>query len=227
MNLNGRTKDLYLFGPPGLDEIITVQLKYSETVLQFKVHFRVHQQAPEQILDLPFLTVETLPLKHRISCWGFKLTEKPKQRRINKEALPPDTSIAEIVLLKNGHDLKDEKGNVRLKHEEVTLPPKKNRSYAYCSDTEYNEELIPLITGTDLLYHESTFTLEKKDRAKETHHSTAFDAATIAKKSKVGQLIIGHFSSRYKDTEPLLLEAKSVFVNTLLAEEGLSYFIPD
>jgi len=119
-------------------------------------------------------------------------------------------------------DFKTPGGKI-VKNSELTTPPPPPRSYAYCSDTAYNEALIPQVSNVDLLYYESTFMHDMLERAKETYHSTTIQAATIAKKAKVKQLIIGHFSARYKDLEPLLLEAKSVFKDTVLAEEGKLY----
>jgi ribonuclease Z len=130
------------------------------------------------------------------------------------------------VALKNGEDVyKNEE--LFLKHDEYTFPPKKSRTYAYCSDTRYTETIIPQISNVDVLYHESTFLHDMLDRAIQTFHTTALEAATIAKKANVGKLILGHFSSRYKEINPLLEEAKPIFDNCFLAIEGETFCIQD
>jgi len=228
MHLHGRKNDIELYGPIGLDEIITLQLKYSETFLAYKINFHpVDTENITQILDAKHFVVETIPLSHRIKCCGYLFKEKPKKRRLIKEALPEDLSLLNLVALKDGKDLLDEYGEILIENEKVTLPPKKNRTYAYCTDTAYLEAIIPQITDIDLLYHESTFLSDMKARAIETYHSTCAEAATIAKKANVKKLVIGHFSSRYKDLSPLLEEARTVFPNTSLAIEGELFEIPE
>jgi ribonuclease Z len=228
MHLHGRIKDLHLYGPPGLDEIIIVQMRYSETFLKYKINFHeLNTEKRETIIDTSMLTVETIPLQHRIKCCGFLFREKPKKRRINKEMLPANILLQEIAKLKSGEDIFNEDGSLKYKNEAVTLPPKKSRSFAYCTDTIYTESFLHQITGIDLLYHESTFLKDLTLRAKETYHSTAEEAATIALKAGVEKLIIGHFSSRYKDLQPLLSEARETFPNTFLAIEGDTFSIPE
>lgn len=228
MHLQGRHKDLLLFGPPGLDDIIILQLKLSETFLSYKLVYReLDTTAVTEILDLPQLTVETIPLIHRIKCCGFLFREKPKKRRLNKQALPESISLSQMAALKNGEDVKDQDGNVVFSNAEFTLEPRRRRSYAYCSDTMYTESILPQLHKIDLLYHESTFLSDMGERAALTYHSTAAQAAAIGTKAEVRQLIIGHFSSRYKDLGPLLEEAKKGFKNTLLAVEGAVFEIPE
>jgi len=228
MHLHGRIKELFLYGPPGLDEIITIQMKHSETFLKYKINFReLDTEIKEIIFETNTLTVETIPLEHRIKCSGFLFKEKPKKRRINKEMLPANILLQEIAGLKNGLDILDENGEIKYKNEEVTFPPKKSRSFAYCSDTIYTENFLEQIKNTDILYHESTFLKDLALRAKETYHSTAEDAGNIAKKAQVSKLIIGHFSSRYHDLQPLLMEAREVFSNTYLAIEGETFSVPE
>lgn len=224
MHLFGRKSDLHLFGPKGLSEIITVQLKHSHTVFNYQLHFHeLDTEIVAKIFENNTITVETIPLNHRIDCCGFLFREKPKSRRIIKEKLPEDLAKHHIRGLKKGKDAIDENGNVILTCEEATLPPKKSRSYAYCSDTAYYESIIEQIKGVDLLYHEATFLKELQDRATDTYHSTTEDAAKIAQQANVGELIIGHFSSRYKHIEPFLEEAKEVFPNSHLAIEGQDF----
>ncbi len=225
MQLWGRKKDLYVFGPKGLSEIITVQLQFSETIINYNIHYKeLDTEVSELIVDEPTYTVCTIPLSHRIRCCGFIFKEKPKKRRLIIDMLPATITPLQKVALKKGEDIKDEEGTV-LKNEDLTLPPKKSLSFAYCSDTAYHESIVPLIKDVDLLFHEATFHSSMIERAVLTFHSTSEQAATIALKANVGQLIIGHFSSRYRDLDPLLEEAKNIFPNTVLAEEGRSFII--
>jgi ribonuclease Z len=166
------------------------------------------------------LTVEKFPLNHGIYCSGFLFREKPKPIRINKSRIPEDFSVANLGKLKKGEDIYDEEGKLLYKNSDLTLPPKHSRSYAYCSDTKYDEEIIPVIKGVDLLYHEATFTKDMGERADRTYHSTAEQAGLIAKKAETKKLLIGHYSVRYRELEPLLEEARSVFPESYLAIEG-------
>ena len=223
MHLFRRAKDLHIFAPLGLSEIITTSLKYSESYLNFRIIFHtLEKDHPELIYENEILTVHTIPLSHGIHCNGFLFREKPKPNKINKEALPENISLKNIALLKKGQDILDEEGNILYKNEMLTLPAKKSFSFAYCSDTIYDESIIPQIKDVDLLYHESTFTNEMADRAKDTFHSTAAQAASIAAKAGVSKLILGHYSIRYKDLYPLLNEAKRIFSETVLSKEGES-----
>jgi ribonuclease Z len=228
MHLHGRTADLWLYGPRGLAEIITLQLKHSDTRLNYKIHFQeIDTEVAAVIAETDLVTIESLPLEHRIRCSGFIFKEKPKKRKIVKEKLPPNMTLLKIGTLKRGEDVYDDEGNLIIKYEDVTLPPKKSRTYAYCSDTRYNEKIIPYIQGVDMLYHESTFLDDMESRAVETYHSTARQAATIALKANVGKLVLGHFSSRYKEIIPLLEEAKTVFAQSYLSIEGETFYISE
>ena len=228
MNLYGRKNPLHLFAPPGLDEIIQIQLKYSETILQYPLHFTVlDKQTSEHIVDHPLVDVYTIPLEHRIRCNGFLFREKAKPLKLNKEKLSQELTLLEIAQLKQGFDVIDEKGNIKASVKDVCMPALKARSYAYCSDTRFTDSFLPLIQGVDLLYHESTFLDELSERAAKTYHTTAKQAAMTAKKGGVGKLVIGHFSSRYYDTEPFLQEASAVFEQTALGTEGSSFSISD
>lgn len=226
LHLFGRQKELKLIGPPGLADIITLQLRYSETSLNFKVDFI--EWVPDQVqlvLDEPKFTITTIPLDHRVPCSGYLFQEKEKKRRIDKSVVQERLAPNHVFALKNGNDVLDESGNVRYKNEEATLPPIPAFSYAYCSDTRYRKEIIEQIANVNMLYHESTFTEEMKERARNTYHSTAAEAATIASEAKVGKLLLGHFSTRYKDLSPILMEARSVFRNSELAIEGHTFEI--
>ena len=226
MHLMGRKKALNLYGPKGLSEIIILQLKHGETFFNYDIHFHaINAELHQVIHEDEFIKVHSIPLEHRIPCSVFLFEEKPKKHKIIKELLPPDFSVKNILQLKNGEDIKNEAGKVLFKNADHTHPPKKSFRYAYCSDTRYTESILPIIKGADMLYHESTFMEEHADRAANTWHSTAKEAGQIALKAGVGRLLLGHFSIRYKALEPLLAEAKSVFKNTCLAEEGEEYLL--
>ncbi|MFZ6012649.1 MAG: ribonuclease Z [Bacteroidota bacterium] len=228
MHLLRRTNDLHLYSHRGLDEIITTQLRYSQSAPSFKIVFhRLNHDVRETIFEDDALTVETIPLAHRISCSGFLFREKLKPRRIDKARLPQGLLIRQIANLKKGDDVTDDNGNVIYRNEDLTFPPRKSRSYAYCSDTGYNEGLIEQIKGVDYLYHEATFCKDEESKALETLHSTAAQAATIAKKAGVKELLLGHFSARYRELTPLIAEAKAVFDRVQLATEGATFTIED
>ena len=228
MHLHKRAAELHLYSPPGLDEIITLHLKYSKSVLNYKIIF--HPFNPTKIQTLfedEALIVETIPLIHKLDCAGFLFKEKIKPRRINKEKLVEGIKLQQIAALKTGADIFDDNGNLLYKNEGFTLPPRPSLSYAYCSDTAWNESMIDQIAGIDLLYHEATFMQADISKAIETKHSTAAQAAEIAKRAQVKKLVIGHFSARYKDLNLLLHEAKSNFSNTELAIEGTTFTLTD
>jgi ribonuclease Z len=227
LHLNRRTADLHLFSHKGLDEIITMQLKYSKAALNFKIIFHTLTPGKQEIIfELKQLTVESIPLLHKINCSGFLLREKAKPRRIDKSKLPDGILFDQLTALKDGADIVDEEtGNILYKNEDLTLPSRKSRSYAYCSDTKYHEAIIQQIRNVDILYHEATFTQEDESKALETMHSTTLHAAQIAYKAEVKKLLIGHFSARYKELTPLLNEAVMQFPDTYLAKEGETFVI--
>ena len=220
MSLLGRKKPLNLFGPKGLKEIISIQLKYGNMTLNYDINFfetQVREQAT--IYKNSFLEVSSFPLIHRVDCTGFLIKEKNKPFKINTEDLPHNLSNTEYNKLKKGESFVLSNG-FKVEAEKWTLPPKKARSYAYCSDTKYNEKIIPYIKEVDLLYHESTFIEAHADRTISTMHSTAKEAANIAKKANVKKLMLGHFSTRYKDLDQFLVESTEIFTPTILAKEG-------
>lgn len=221
MHLQHRTAPLHLFGPPGLAEILTTQFRYSHTQLSFKLTFHeLDTTVHEQIYEDKFITVHTLPMQHRVPCCGFLFREKPKLRHLLKDKLPAFLTPAQLIRLKHGDDIYSENGELLVANQEVTRDPNYSRSYAYCSDTKYKEDILPYIQHVDLLYHEATFLDELQHQAAYTMHSTAKQAATLALKAEVKRLLIGHFSVRYRDLNPLLLEAQAIFPNTQLALEG-------
>lgn len=223
LSLMGREEHLHIYGPHGLDEIITTQLKYGQNGLRFKATFTPLRFEEAVVYEDNYLTVETIPLDHSIPCTGFLFREKPGERRMIKDKIPDDMSVHSIKTLKGGEDVLASDGRAIYRVEEYTLPPRHARSYAFCSDTRFNEAMVNQIRFVDLLYHEATFMADMADEAHKRHHSTTVQAAEIARKAGAGQLVIGHYSSRYKQLEPLLTEAQSVFSPTLLAVEGASY----
>ena len=228
MHLMRRTNDLHLYSHRGLDEIITTQLKHSRSVPSFKIIF--HQLEADTfatIFEDDILTVSTIPLVHKIPCVGFLFREKTKPRRVDKTRLPDGLLIRQIAGLKKGEDVLDENGDILYRNEDLTLPPRHSRSYAYCSDTSYLERIVDVVRGVDILYHEATFGEDDAGKAAETKHSTAMQAARLAKKARVGKLVIGHFSARYKELSSLEREAKSEFEPVELASEGATFAIPD
>lgn len=228
MHLLRRTNDLHLYSPRGLDEIITAHLKHSRSVPSFKILFhQLERDLPQTVYEDDSLSVETIPLTHKIPCTGFLFREKIKPRRVDKARLPQGLRIQQIANLKKGHDVVDTEGAILYRNEDLTLPPRRSRSYAYCSDTAYDETIIEQIRGVDILYHEATFGLDEHLKAVETQHSTAAQAATMAVKAGVERLLIGHFSARYKDLVPLVEEARKIFPPVELAIEGSTFSIAD
>lgn len=219
MHLMGRTAKLHVHGPRELKEVMDLQLRVSATYLRYPLEF--HALEPRNgtvIWEDHHVVVRSLALNHRLPCTGFVFEERPAARPLRKDKimLVPQFKRAAV---KAGEDLRFPDGTV-LSNAELTLDPPPVRRYAYCSDTAFEPELIPFIRGVDLLYHEATFTERLKKRAKETLHSTAADAATLASQAAVGRLLLGHFSSRYKSADELLREALPIFPNTELSLEG-------
>ena len=228
MHLQRRVNDLHIYSHRGLDEIITTQLRYSRSAPSFRLIFHPLEKGLQEIIyEDDVMTVETIPLSHKIRCSGFLFREKTKPRRIDKARLPQGLLIQQVVGLKNGHDILDESGAVLYKNEALTFDPRRSRSYAYCSDTVFDEGLAEQVRNVDLLYHEATFMEDEEAKARDTKHSTAKQAATIAKLASVNRLLLGHFSARYKDLNPILEEAKTIFANTELAIEGEEFTIMD
>ncbi len=221
LHLLGRTEPLHLYAEASLKEIIDVTNKHSRSVLQYPIVFHPLSYTESQVLfEDEKLTVSTVVVKHSIPCVGFIFTEKPKPRKLIKEEIEKyQVPVEKMEALKHGEDFVAADGKV-IPNDVLTLPAMPSRTYAFCADTIYDEEIIPFIANADLVYHEATFMEDMRDRAKQTMHSTAKDAATIAKKAGVKKLIIGHFSARYKELGPMLAEAHTVFAETYLAEEG-------
>jgi len=224
MHLFGREAELKLVGPPGLKDVVSLQLSMSQTSLTYPIKFTEWIPEIEQVVyDDSKLTVSTIPLDHRIACSGYYFKEKPKPIRISREAIPDQLSQAEVIQLKKGEDVLNLDGTLKYKNKEVTLPPNPSYSYAYCSDTKYMPELAEKIKNVNLIYHESSFTEEMAERAGTTFHSTAKQAAQVANDAGANGLLLGHFSSRYNSLEGFLTEAKEVFEETELAIEGQTF----
>jgi len=222
LHLNGRTKAMQIFGPKPLLEILEIQFKYSDTSLRYPLEFfPIEADESRLIFENQDLIVKTIVLNHRIPTTGFVFQQKQRQRKLIKE-LTEEIPMAYYTALKKGLDVELPDGKV-LRSEDYTTPPDPPRSYAYCSDTMYDERYFPVIAGCNTLYHEATFMHELLDRANETHHTTALQAGEIAKINRIDKLIIGHFSSRYKTLQMLLEETQSVFENTELAIEGKTF----
>ncbi len=221
MHLLGRNKELHVYAPGPLEEILNIQLKASQTELVYPLIFHpIEPDLNENIYEDDKLIITTIPLDHRIPTCGFLFKEKIGKRKLRKEVINKlNIPVSEFSTIKNGADYTDENGKI-IKNDKLTDDPFPIRSYAFCSDTGYFEKIIPIIKNVNLLYHEATFTQDKVEVAREKFHSTAMDAATIAKKSRVKKLIIGHFSTRYESSEQLVKEAISIFKNTFAANDG-------
>ncbi len=225
-NLMGIKNDLHIYAPSELKEIIQPQLDLLRGNLQFRVIFHpLNFKKPQLIYDDKKTEVISFPLKHSINCCGFYFREKPREANIKKEAIAQySISVDQIRQIKKGADYVTSSGEV-IPNKELTIPASPPRSYAFCSDTAFSPKIIETIKGVSLLYHEATFTETMRDRANKTYHSTALDAAKIAQMANACKLIIGHFSSRYKDIEPFVQEARTIFHNTEAVIDGSTYTI--
>src|SRR3569833_336462 len=226
LHLNGRIKPLYIYCPEPLKEIIDIQLKYSETQIQYPLEYTfTDAQKVEVLLDNQDILVQSIPLNHRIACTGFLFKEKKRQRKLIKDKIEQmNIPVAYYSGLKKGNDYIDP--NVKVyKNDTLTIDSAEPKAYAYCSDTMYDESYFEQIGNVTLLYHEATFLNNMLDRALETHHTTALQAGEIAKITGAKKLFIGLFSARYKTLVELLEEAQSAFPDTELAIEGRTFEI--
>lgn len=226
--LNGRKEDLHIFGPPKLIDIITIQVDIFDESFGYKIIFHpLNFGISELIFENDLLEVFTIPLVHKIDTNGFLFKEKPKPKAILREKID-EYSIPRHLIdgIRRGNDLIVD-GKFIAPNNELTGESKPIYSYAYCSDTCFSPEIAPIIKGVDLLYHEATFMSDAETKATERFHSTAAQAATIANMANVKKLIIGHFSAKYSDLNPLLQEAVDVFPNSFLATEGEVFNIVD
>ncbi len=226
LHLNGRKKSLNLYCPAPLKEIIDLQLNYSETILEYPLEYKfTNPQSAEVVFENPDIIVETIPLDHGIACTGFLFREKKRMRKLIKEKLTElNIPIEYYSAIKKGQDYVSPDGKI-YKNEILSLDSEEPKSYAYCSDTQYNEKYFNQISNSTMLYHEATFLNNMLERAIETRHTTALQAAVIALKTNVKKLLIGHFSARYKSLTELLDEARSIFTETELAIEGRTFVV--
>ena len=226
MHLLGRTDPLDLYADEGLHQILEVNNKYSNSTLKYPINFHsLDFSKPALLFEDEKVKISSLILKHSIQCCGFVFEEKERPRKLIKEKIESlEIPIASLDALKLGEDYITPDG-ITIANVELTTDPLPARKYAYCSDTIYNKDLLPQLHNADLIYHEATFMEDMRARADQTMHSTARDAATIAKEAGAKRLLLGHFSARYKNLELLQEEARSVFPQTYLSQEGEKYYV--
>ena len=220
--LLGRTGDLHVYAPVQYDGLFQQQLQFFCRDLSYCVVFHaVDTTAYQMIYDDRSMSVYTIPLLHGVPCCGYLFREKPVLPHIRRDMIDfYGVPVSQINNIKNGADWVLPDGTI-IPNSRLTRPAEPPRSYAYCSDTAFYPELIPRLEGVSLLYHEATFTEERAERARMRFHSTARQAATIAREAHVGRLLIGHYSAHYSDGRQLLEEAREVFPATLAANEGM------
>ncbi|MCD8260655.1 MAG: ribonuclease Z [Bacteroides sp.] len=226
--LLGRTADLHIYSPYGLEGLFRPVLEAFCHHLPYEVFFHTFGTTePVVICEDRSVVITTIPLRHRVPCCGFLFREKPRQNHIIREMVDfYQVPISWMHRIKNGEDYVTPEGEI-ISNDRLTKPASMPRSYAYCSDTMYDPEIVEQIKGIDLLFHEATFADGERGRARETYHSTASQAAAIAQAAEVKQLLLGHFSARYEDETILLREALKEFPETLLAREGMCIVVRD
>ena len=223
MLLNRQT-DLHVYGPRGIKEIILLQLRFSNSFTGYNLYFHeLTSTESEVVFEDEKVIVKTIPLKHRIYTNGYLFQEKIGDRKLNVDAVQNhNIDKCYYQKIKNGKDITMDDGTV-IPNDELTFDPIPTKSYAFCSDTMYDESIVPLIKNVDVLYHETTFLESESDKALKTMHSTAKEAATIALKANVKQLMLGHYSTRYENIELFKQEAENIFPNVLLADDGKTF----
>ena len=222
-----REKELHIYGPKGIKEVTLLQLKISQSHAKYKMIFHeLTSRKSELIFENDKVSVSTIPLNHRVYTNGYLFKEKEKPRKLNMLNISGYSEIgkADYLNLKAGKDFTLASGDI-IPNTKLTLLPQKPLSFAFCSDTSYKPDIIPIIKNADLLYHEATFLSDKEDLAKKTKHATSKQAAQIAKDADVNKLVIGHYSGRYKDISLFKKEATETFKNTELAEPGKMFYV--
>ncbi|MEZ7992904.1 MAG: ribonuclease Z [Flavobacteriaceae bacterium] len=224
--LLGREAELNIYGPKGIKEVMLLQLKLGKAWFNYPLKFHeLESKESEIIFEDDKVTVLTVPLKHRIYTNGFVFKEKIGERKIDIKAIKNhNVDISYLQKIKQGSDVENNEGKLIL-NKLITLNPEKPKSYAFCSDTQYYPACIPIIKNVTALYHESSFLDEHRHLCEKTRHSTARQAALIAKEATVERLILGHYSTRYSSIEEFKTEAKQVFDNVELAEDGKKFII--
>ncbi len=219
--LQGRTAPLHVYAPEAYEELFRMEMQMFCSTLDYEIIFHPVDTTRQMIIfEDRSLTIETVPLVHRMPCCGFIFREKAGHRHINADMMRfYNVPVSQVDNLRTGLDWTSPDGEV-IANERLTTPPDPVRAYAYISDTRYLPSLKKVLHGVTTLYHEATYCEDMKDKAEKYLHSTAREAAMTARSARVKQLIIGHFSQRYIDETPLLNEAKAVFDNTVLADEG-------
>jgi len=219
--LLGREKELHVYGPKGIKEAITLLLKLGDSWTNYPLRFHeLYSNEPEVVFEDEKVTVTTIPLNHRVYTNGFLFKEKVGPRTLNIDAVTNyKIDKSQFTNIKNGRDVTLENGK-QLSNDVLTFDPPPPKSYAFCSDTKYKESIIPQIKGVDVLYHEATFLDSEEHLCEKTKHSTAKQAAKIAKLANVGKLVLGHYSTRYKSIAFFREEAETVFTNVELADDG-------
>lgn len=223
-SLLGRTTDLHIYGPKGIKEIITLQLKLSNSWPQYELfYYELESKESEVIFEDDKVVVKTIPLKHRVYTNGFLFQEKESDRKLNTEAVA-DYKIDKCYFqkIKKGGSVTLDDGTV-LANSQLSFAGPAAQSYAFCSDTVFCEAIVPIIKDATVLYHESTFLQSEAELAKKTLHSTAQEAATIALKANVKQLILGHYSTRYEHISLFKEEAQTIFDNVELSDDGRTF----
>lgn len=224
--MTGRTAPLHIYAPAAFEPILDQTLSFFCQGLEFKVVFHAVDTTQNKVVyEDRSLTVETIPLQHRIDCCGFLFREKPILPHIRRDMIDfYKIPISQINNIKAGADWVTVEGEV-IANSRLTTPAEPARSYAYCSDTRYIKTLHELVKGVSTLYHESTYSAEDAERARLYWHSTSQDAARVARDASVGKLLLGHFSARYNNESQLLEEAKEIFPNSYLTREGATFDI--
>lgn len=224
LGMLGRTSKLRIYAPKDYEPLFRQQVEFFMQTMEYEMEMiPVDTEKQQVIYEDHSLTVETVPLQHRVPCCGFIFREKPTLPHIRRDMIDYyGIPVSQINNIKNGADWTNEDGDV-IPNARLVQPADSPRSYAYCSDTRFVPGLKEKVKGVTVLYHESTYTAEQEDRAKIYYHSTARQAATIAAGAGVGTLLLGHYSARYNDEQVLLQEAKAVFDHSILSQEGMVF----
>lgn len=224
LGMLGRTSKLRVYAPQDYEDLFKRQVEFFMQSMEYEIEFVGVDTTQQQVIyEDHSLTVETIPLQHRLPCCGFLFREKAGKPHILRDMIDYyGIPTSQINNIKMGADWTTEDGDI-IPNNRLVSPADPARSYAYCSDTRYIPDLYKKVKGVCTLYHESTYLQENEERAKLYYHSTARQAATVAQKAGVGKLLLGHYSARYNNEQVLLDEAKSVFAESYLSNEGLVF----